>query len=252
MRRHILIAFLIVGLLAPGVRADDTEIYGTVTNPSLEPNVMILFDTSGSMSTEDVPGDPYDPSQTYSCGSCSYSENAVYYRRWNSTYDRYEWLMLTGNINNIACAATKSALQSVGYAQGRLRSGTFVCGGSNDVYYRLRMGNYLNYDASGVGLPQSRISVAQQVLTDLIATTDGVRFGMFVYNYNQGGRLTAPCGTDKANLLSQVASATPSGWTPLAETMAEIGLYFAGMPSWYNSSGFPSGTYSGGRYVSPM
>ena len=252
MRQHILIAFLIMGVLAPGTRADDTEIYGTVTNPSLEPNVMILFDSSGSMSTEDVPGDPYDPSQTYTCGSCSYSENAVYYRRWNNTYDRYEWLLLTGNINNIACATTKSALQSVGYARSRLKSGSYACGGSNDSDYRLRMGNYLNYDASGAGLPQSRISVAQQVLTDLIATTDGVRFGMFVYNYNQGGRLVAPCGTDKATLLGRVASATPSGWTPLAETMAEIGLYFAGMPSWYNSSGFPAGTYSGGRYVSPM
>ncbi|MCU0279023.1 MAG: PilC/PilY family type IV pilus protein [Candidatus Nanopelagicales bacterium] len=249
MRRHILIAFLIVGLLAPGVRADDTEIYGTVTNPSLEPNVMILFDSSGSMATEDVPGDPYDPAQTF---SGTYSADAVYYRRWNNYYDRYEWILLTGSINNIACATIKSSLQSVGYARGRLRSGTFACGGSNDVDYRLRMGNYLNYDASGVGLPQSRISVAQQVLTDLIATTDGVRFGMFVYNYNQGGKLVAPCGTDKATLLGRVASATPNGWTPLAETMAEIGLYFAGMPSWYNSSGFPSGTYSGGRYVSPM
>ena len=252
MRRHVLITFLVLGMLAPRVWADDTEIYGTVTNPSLEPNVMILFDTSGSMATEDVPGDPYDPSQTYTCGSCSYSANAVYYRRWNNYYDRYEWLLLTGSVNNIACASTQSALQSVGYVQSRLKSGSFACGGSLDTQYRLRMGNYLNYDVSGAGLPQSRISVAQQVLTDLIANTDGVRFGMFVYNYNQGGRLAAPCGTDKASLLGQVASATPNGWTPLAETMAEIGLYFAGMPSWYNSSGFPTGTYSGGHYVSPM
>ena len=252
MRRHVLITFLVLGMLAPRVWADDTEIYGTVTNPSLEPNVMILFDSSGSMATEDVPGDPYDPSQTYTCGSCSYSANAVYYRKYNSHTGGYDWLQLTGSINNIACAATKSSLQSVGYVQSRLKSGSFACGGSLDTQYRLRMGNYLNYDVAGVGLPQSRISVAQQVLTDLIANTDGVRFGMFVYNYNQGGKLVAPCGTDKASLLGQVASATPNGWTPLAETMAEIGLYFAGMPSWYNSSGFPSGTYSGGHYVSPM
>jgi type IV pilus assembly protein PilY1 len=252
MRRHVLITFLVLGMLAPRVWADDTEIYGTVTNPSLEPNVMILFDSSGSMATEDVPGDPYDSSQTYTCGGCSYSANAVYYRKYNSHTGGYDWLQLTGSINNIACAATKNSLQSVGYVQSRLKSGSFACGGSLDTQYRLRMGNYLNYDVAGVGLPQTRISVAQQVLTDLIANTDGVRFGMFVYNYNQGGKLVAPCGTDKASLLGQVASATPNGWTPLAETMAEIGLYFAGMPSWYNSSGFPSGTYSGGHYVSPM
>ena len=252
MRRHVLITFLVLGMLAPRVWADDTEIYGTVTNPSLEPNVMILFDTSGSMATEDVPGDPYDSSQTYTCGSCTYSDNAVSYRKYNSPTGGYDWVLLTGSINNIACAATKSSLQSVGYVQSRLKSGSFTCGGSHDTQYRLRMGNYLNYDVSGAGLTQSRISVAQQVLTDLIANTDGVRFGMFVYNYNQGGRLAAPCGTDQASLLGQVASASPNGWTPLAETMAEIGLYFAGMPSWYNSSGFPTGTYSGGHYVSPM
>src|SRR5512137_1716302 len=212
MRRHILITFMVLAVLAPVTRADDTEIYGTVTNPSLEPNVMILFDTSGSMATQDVPGDPYDPSQTYTCGSCSYSANAVYYRKYNSHTGDYDWILLTGSINNIACAATKSSLQSVGYVQSRLKSGTYACGGSSDTQYRLRMGNYLNYDVSGVGLTQSRISVAQQVLTDLIANTDGVRFGMFVYNYNQGGRLVAPCGTAKASLLGQVASATPNGW----------------------------------------
>jgi type IV pilus assembly protein PilY1 len=249
MKRPILIAVMILGLLTQRAGADDTEIYGTVTNPSLEPNVMILFDTSGSMSTEDVPGDPYDPSQTY---SGSYPSNAVYYRHWNNYQDRYEWLLLTASVNNIACVAVKSSLQSTGYAQARLRTGTYACGSGSDVQYRLRMGNYRNYDASGVGLPQSRISVAQQVLTDLIANTNDVRFGMFVFNYEQGGKLVAACGTDKATLLSRVASATPNGWTPLSETLAEVGLYFAGMPSWFNSSGFPSGTYTSGHYVSPM
>ena len=90
---------------------------------------------------------------------------------------------------------------------------------------------------------RSRISVAKDVLTDLINTTTGVRFGMMVFNYEQGGRLAAECGTDKATLLSGIASAGPEGWTPLAETLAEAGLYFAGKPSWFNS---------GVTYTSPM
>ena len=40
------------------LRADDTEIYGTITSVSLEPNVLIIFDSSGSMDTADVPGEP--------------------------------------------------------------------------------------------------------------------------------------------------------------------------------------------------
>jgi type IV pilus assembly protein PilY1 len=224
---------------ALNLRADDTEIYGTVNNPSLEPNVMVLFDTSGSMATEDVPGDPYEPSQTYTCGSCTYSTNAVYYRRSNN--GNFYWDLFASDINDLGCPAIKNSLLTQGYADGYIRSsGGYTCGGQN--YRRLRTGNYLNYVQSGVGMPQSRISVAQQVLADLIQNTDGVRFGMFVFNYNQGGRLVAPCGTAKATLLSQVAAASPNGWTPLAETMAEIGLYFAGMPSWYDS----------GTYTSPM
>ena len=64
--------------------------------------------------------------------------------------------------------------------------------------------------------------------------------------------MLAPCSVDKAPLLTAVANASPSGWTPLAETLAEAGLYFAGKPSWFNTSGFPAGTYTGGHYVSPM
>ncbi len=255
MKRYYLAALMVALLFSGPVRADDTEIYGTVTNPDLEPNVLIIFDTSGSMSNADVPGDPYDPTQTYTCGSCSYTANAVYYRRYNSWTRQYYYSLYTSSINNIACAIIKTNLLSQGYAEGYIRDITFTCGGSTER--RLRMGNYLNYSASGVGALQTRISVAQQVLTDLIATTNDVRFGMMVFNTEQGGRLIAPLDSvnkdsHRLALLSAVAGATPNGWTPLAETLAEAGLYYAGRSSWFNTSGFPTGTYSGGRYVSPM
>ena len=253
MRRHILIAFLIMGVLAPGAWADDTEIYGTVTNPSLEPNVMILFDTSGSMSTEDVPGDPYDPSQTYTCGSCSYSENAVYYRRWNNhlrplrvapAHRQHQQHRLC---DHQECAAV-----------GRIRPVP-----AQERELRLRRIQRQRLPAADGQLPELRRlrgGAAPEPHQRGPAGADRPhrhhRRGALrhVRVQLQPGRAdsSAPCGTDKATLLGQVASATPSGWTPLAETMAEIGLYFAGMPSWYNSSGFPAGTYSGGHYVSPM
>ena len=244
MKRHIhmTVAILLVILVpAAGIRADDTEIYGVVSNPSIPPNVLIIFDTSGSMATEDVPGEPYLSATTY---SGSYTTNAVYQRVWNG--NRYVWNLFTNSINNIACDAIKSDLLSIGYAVGKIRTTNFTCGGTTDR--RLRLGNYMNYDSSGIGLPQSRISVAQQVLTDLIDQTNDVRFGMMVFNRNDsdstsGGRLVAACGTDKATLINRIANASPDGWTPLAETLAEAGLYFAGKPSWFNS---------GVTYTSPM
>jgi len=80
---HLTVAILWVILAAAAsLRADDTEIYGVVSNPSIPPNVLIIFDTSGSMATEDVPGDPYEPATTY---SGSYATSAVYERIWDGS-----------------------------------------------------------------------------------------------------------------------------------------------------------------------
>lgn len=256
MGRRLLMGVMVVLGLAGILRADDTEIYGTVTNPEIEPNVLIIFDNSGSMDQADVPGTPYDPNETYSCPSCTYSRNAVYYRRYNSYTGTYWWDLFTANVSNLSCSTIREALLEQGYAEGYVRSSSpYSCGGTTKRY--LRLGNYLNYIQTGIGPYLRRIDVAKQVVSDLIATTDNVRFGLMIFNYEQGGRLRVPLASvnDPAHrnaLLSAVNDLTPSTWTPLAETLAEAGLYYAGMPSWFNTSGFPSGSYSGGHYVSPM
>jgi type IV pilus assembly protein PilY1 len=237
MKRCAWIVMLLIFGNCSGAWADDTEIYGVVNAPTIEPNVLIIFDTSGSMGTQDVPGEPYNSATTY---SGSYSRNTVYQRQWNNSLNGYEWILFTNDVNNLSCDTIKSALLTVGYATGKVRS-NLTCGGSTTR--RLRLGNFANYDASGIGEDRTRIEVAKNVLSDLINTTNGVRFGMMVFNNNQGGRVVAPCGTDKSTLLSQIANATAEGWTPLAETLAEAGLYFAGKPSWFNS---------GVSYTSPM
>jgi type IV pilus assembly protein PilY1 len=137
-------------------------------------------------------------------------------------------------------------LLSAGYAVGYIRATNFTCGGSTQR--RLRLGNYMNYDALGIQYPQARIEVAKRVLKDLINRTENVRFGMMVFNRNDsdstsGGRVVASCGTDKDTLISRIDSATADGWTPLAESLAEAGRYFAGQSSWFNS---------GVSYTSPM
>jgi type IV pilus assembly protein PilY1 len=207
-----------------------------VNAPALEPNVLIIFDTSGSMGTQDIPAEPYNSATTY---DGSYSRNAVYQRKWNKSTKDYDWVVFTSDVNNLNCATIKSELLSVGYASGKVQN-NLSCGGTNRT---LRLGNFANYDAAGIGEIRSRIEVAKDVLSDLINITDGVRFGMMVFNYDQGGRVVAPCGTDKGTLLSRIAAAAPNGWTPLAETLAEAGLYFAGKASWFNA---------GVTYTSPM
>lgn len=63
------------------VQADDTEIF-VMTPPAAvntQPNILFIMDTSGSMATQVVDKEPYNPSTTYS-GSCSTTR--VY---WNSS-----------------------------------------------------------------------------------------------------------------------------------------------------------------------
>ncbi|MBW2089693.1 MAG: hypothetical protein JRI37_12055 [Deltaproteobacteria bacterium] len=255
MKRCFIIIFALGLIVSPRLWADDTDIYGAASI-SIAPNILIIFDTSGSMSTVDVPGEYYDPNTTY---SGSYTTNAVY------EYDcgwGCSWELFANDINDLNCPAVKTALQTYGYANDaeiKDSDSNYVCGGSGKD---LRLGNFRNYDESGTGTPSSRISVAKEVIKQIINDTDDVRFGLMRFNNNagddQGGYIVEPCGTDKADLINAVDNFTANGYTPLAETLAEAGLYLAGKDSWYNGSGgsYDSTCDSSGsgclKYTSPM
>jgi type IV pilus assembly protein PilY1 len=240
MKKWILIITVLI-LSAPGLLpADDTEIYGTGTSISLEPNILIIFDSSGSMDTEDVPGDPYDSEATY---VGSFTPEAVY-RRVRDGWS-YTWELFAPDVDALGCSSIRNELSWQGYARGRIRaSSPYSCGGTRK---RLRTGHYMNYVELGVGDDSKRIDVAKEVVNDLINTTSGVRFGVMRFNPDEGGRVIAECDTNdatyKATLISEINAIEPENWTPLAETLAEAGLYFAGMESWFNS---------GVTYTSPM
>jgi type IV pilus assembly protein PilY1 len=237
MKKWLAVAIMLIAGVTVSSWADDTEIYGTVTNPDLEPNILIIFDSSGSMSTVDVPGDPYDPATVY---AGSYSNTAVYERYWSWDSRSYEWRLFAGDVSDLNCTWIQDDLLTQGYAYGRIYSSSYACGGWSR---RLRLGNFMNYDESGVGTPMSRIEVAQQVITDLLNNTTGVRFGIMKFNPDQGGHIVDEIGADTTTMINDVAAIIADGWTPLAETLAEAGLYFAGMSSWYNP---------GVTYTSPM
>jgi type IV pilus assembly protein PilY1 len=239
MKKYSWVIILLVFILAPGLRADDTAIYGT-TSVSVTPNVLIIFDTSGSMSTADIPNAYYDPATTY---TGTYTTNAVY--RKDSSWGHWYYTQILSDYHNLNCSDTTTDLESQGYSDhGVYRSyysGTYEC--SSYSTSRLYLGNWINYDRSTGGTMRTRIDVAKEVITQLITETTGVNFGLMRFNNDQGGRVlvTASDTTDKTYLINTVNNLTASGWTPLAETLAEAGLYFAGKKSWFNGS---DGTYS--------
>ena len=255
MKRCSWFILILVFFLTPRLWADDTDIYGTSTI-SMPPNVLIIFDTSGSMTTQDVPGDYYDPSTTY---SGSRTSTAVYQKvcGWGCSYNSF-----ASSINDLSCPDVKTALETDGYktdASIMDSAGGYVCGGSGKDLY---LGNWINYDENYSSGLKTRTEVAKEVITQVINDTNDVRFGLMRFNNNgtnaQGGYIVAECGTDKTTLINAVNSLPADGYTPLAETLAEAGLYLAGKTSWFNGS---SGWYDANcdtsgsgckQYTSPM
>src|SRR3972149_1973468 len=62
--KRLLIALMIISVIPLTAYADDTEIYG-LTTTAIKPNVLIIFDNSGSMNDEVRTAIGYDPSVTY-------------------------------------------------------------------------------------------------------------------------------------------------------------------------------------------
>jgi len=233
-RISIIITYLFIGVLFFQARAlgDDAEIFGGgVIN--VQPNVLIIFDNSGSMNEEvNVIPVSYDPSTTY---SGDYDPSWVYYSFFGFWWSKFAYIGSDGVVQSseIACDNARNSLNTNGHWQGKIRSsGSHSCEGWWS--YMLRTGNYLNYITTVGATERKKIDIAKDTINDLIDTTDGVRFGLMVFNEDQGGHLVAPLGSDKTTLHSAINSITPSTWTPLAETLAEAGLYFARKPSWAN------------------
>ena len=89
-----------------------------------------------------------------------------------------------------------------------------------------------------------RIDVAKDVLTDIVTNTDGVRFGLMVFNYEQGGRVAAPCGSSKSTHPQPPSAApSPTGGRRWPRPWPRPAFTSPATQSWYNS---------GVTYTSPM
>ncbi|MDT8272756.1 MAG: VWA domain-containing protein, partial [Desulfomonilia bacterium] len=237
MKKCLLTSIIMLLIGVPALlQADDTDIFGGgVIN--IPPNVLIMFDNSGSME-EWVPAQDvsdYDGSITY---TGSFSSNRVYYQNRSSGvwYSFPNWWSPL-NVESITCDSARISLQSSGLWRGMIYTNG-RCGGT--TWRTLATGNFRNFlDYKDIESRQ-KIDVAKETVNRLIENTDGVRFGLFEFNFSEGGRLISPLQTrntseDKAAMVAQVNSISASTWTPLAETLAEIGLYYARQPSWFNS-----------------
>ncbi|MFQ5681811.1 MAG: pilus assembly protein [Candidatus Binatia bacterium] len=222
--KKVISVSLIVCLLfwdMPLALADDSDIFGA----NIQPNVMILLDSSGSMK-DTISTNPYDPNTTYP----GRRKSTKVYRKFFIWYFTY-----ANSIANVPDVNAQNALSTDGFWSGKI--------GRSRV--NLFVGNYLNYqNCSACSQQQKKIDVAKSVITNLINDTQNVRFGLMKFRTSpNGGAMVAPIGTAKATMISALNAINPSGWTPLGEQLRDAGLYYD------DSASFNDGT---GSYSSPI
>jgi type IV pilus assembly protein PilY1 len=210
---------------------DDSDIFGN----NIAPNVMILFDSSGSMSNT-IYSHPYLPLSTYNT-PLTYSTTKVY-RKYTTRsacnpLPRPCYKVYKDTVAEVPNAIARDALHkdppvatTIGYWTGT------ISGSSVDLFY----GNYLNYLAcSSCLIQEQKIVIAKRVVNNIINNTQGVRFGVMKFANNSspgtgGGGMVATLGTDNATMTAAVNNITPSGYTPLGEQLDDAGRYYKGQP----------------------
>jgi type IV pilus assembly protein PilY1 len=231
----LLIGFILWGIcLVNSSLARDTDLYMS-SGEGVEPNILIIFDNSGSMNDEVVTR-YYDPATTYDPLEVPLSDSGKVYRRSGQS-----WIFFANSIADVACADARTALTNYGHYEGGTNAS---CKGQSRT---LRTGNYRNYIASGGDLSEPKLAIAKRVITEFLNTINGVKIGAMVFNTNQGGKIHTTVKSltesNRTQLITDINAIVANTWTPLAETLYEAGRYFKGGASYFNS---------GVTYTSPI
>ncbi len=199
---------------------------------SLTPNVLIVFDNSGSMDWK-----------SYQINNATYSDTTNYYGyfdtskmyKLNSTTKTYTIDTTAGlnkttsctNATTVACSGNRlnfDRMAKVDVIRKVLTGGKTVDRTAATKYLMLRDGYKVEY---GTSEP-----------TGIIQSLAGkVSFGLMVINGTHTGELVTKLGEPSATLVTAIegSKTDPSGSTPLAHTLYEAVRYFEAKPSAYGS-----------------
>ena len=267
-------------LFAPNLQAIDLSLSNLplASSTAVEPNVMFLIDSSGSMDnivwhiktpTEEaasgIPG--FNTTIDYATGT--YTDWSV--GRWGATNNNIRM----DSIGDGACGG------SVGEPSNFLPDITVTDpDGSTRVLPRYVImgwngttrsclilpdpldsgrtwitGNYLNYlfnhypsgtDLSTIIPSKTRLQTVQNVTDHLVDTTLGMRFGASRFDSGDGARVLSPCDSDdtlrthSTAVRGAINGISTSGATPLAESLYALTFYFRGLRNPYTTRILPS------------
>lgn len=219
---------------------------------NVAPNFMFMIDNSGSMSNI-VPASPYNPAATYFSDSCTGTSlipagKSVDISIINGE-PRFTYGGITYQHSSITGSDPQRCFSNTATYSARLLSPitSYLDATYSGHYLNWYFGNYggpvtgwVNRKLLSSGVVESRIEIARTAAKSVIdslplqASTPAkasVRVGLSTYRGSDGGALRVAVGdltTAKVTALkSSIDTLTPSGATPLATTLADIGRYFS-------------------------
>ena len=229
---------------------------------SVKPNVMLMLDNSISMNetlTVSPTGTNYDPTKTYPAGAnCSDNSlpNATSGTQTNASLNtKTKCENAGGSWNNSKKRCTVTVTTPISYGTSiptnffGYKSGSSTgtkCFAANlsyttsltlpaSVTTSAERANYLNwYYGNQLAMKastDSRLNIAKTAAINLVNSLSDVRLGLSTFNNDDGGKLLEVIDdlsdTKKTNIINRITNLSPDGYTPLSETLADIGRYFA-------------------------
>lgn len=219
---NIIVGWSILVLLSTYTRADDTELFIYDFNKAgdFRPKVLLIFDTSGSMSDTMQVSEPYDPTKTYPAlpkdPDSNNSKKYIYFSSNSSVPSITSTARFPDSLN--ACASSKSPLSTV----GQFVSAVWTYKETNFLFWR-----YWSWGS---------ISGEQESDIKLVDCQQDVTARNTANPY--GGILTVSTGYPiKGN--STATAAYTADVTNAFNNNTGITLYSANYIRWYNGPGQP-------------
>ncbi len=202
------VSLVLLGLSS--VRADDSDIFGA----SIEPNVMLLIDTSSSMDSR-ITSSIYAPATDYTGSSIG---TKVYTIKNQNSFSVY-----SQTVDDVPNSNAQDALNAVGFWVGRV-------GGSTVSLY---LGNYLNYQNCGASceVDEKKLDIAIRVFANIVKYVEGVRFGVMRLRkegIGRRGEVIAAIGTDKTTMVNAIEAIEYESGTGIGEQLYDVGQYYKG------------------------
>jgi type IV pilus assembly protein PilY1 len=198
---------------ATPVAAQDCDVPLFIQSGTIDANVMILFDNSGSMNEAMT----HPAFNTYTTYPGPFVRNTSYYIANDNNYTPKTIPGRPGGANQNT--PTVYLYDSFNNQDGRYR-GNYL----NWLFYTAT--NEQRAWVSAAANRRCRIDVAHAVVSDIISRSEHVRFGLTKFNGETGGTIVATCGADKTTLINTVNNIQADSWTPLGETMETILTYY--------------------------